>query len=66
MDKWEYQVVNAPSNMDSTDEVRTQSLLTALGEQGWELVGVINDTASWGNGKPITTHVILILKRRKP
>ena len=64
MDRWEYKYVIGTPHMDE---------LNQLGEQGWELAGVINSVSgrtgqggpAYGESGSIHTHVTLIFKRRK-
>lgn len=62
-DKWEYRFEFEPKNVAE---------LNRLGEQGWELAGVVPRvvTPTIGNNYGlegiVTTQVTLIFKRRKP
>jgi hypothetical protein len=71
MEKWEYrfEVGKAAIGMTSGHliDAKFQTNVNQLGEQGWELAGVVNDTSS-GSGyqAEIRTTVTFVFKRRKP
>jgi hypothetical protein len=63
LEKWEYRFENVDLEFGTFYEPAQSN---QLGEQGWELVGVINETKGGARGSEIRTTVILIFKRRKP
>jgi hypothetical protein len=63
--KWEYKVIGVNSVFEAKDDIKIENKLNALGEDGWELVGILDQVNSgWGTQPRVESNFIL-LKREK-
>ncbi len=70
MAKWEYKILELSSSGGLTGQTKisaskeqTEALLSALGRQGWELVGIFTLIGRTGFGEPETKKVNFVFKR---
>lgn len=63
--KWEYKVIGIDSILEARDDAEIEDKLNLLGEEGWELVGILDQINSgWGVQPRVESNMIL-LKREK-
>lgn len=68
MQKWEYKIILCQRNVGLFSnyewDTNIEELLPNLGQEGWELVNVVPESASWGeNNAGSTTEEKWIFKR---
>lgn len=63
--KWEYKVKGIDAILEADDDIDLEKKLNSYGEDGWELVGILDQVNSgWGSQPRVDTNLIL-LKREK-
>lgn len=63
--KWEYKVIGIDSILEAEDDTNLESKLNTFGEDGWELVGILDQVDSgWGSQPRVESNLILF-KREK-
>ena len=70
MQKWEYKIITCTRRAGLFSDFKwdkdMESMLTELGEDGWELINVIPESSDWGeNISGTTTEEKWIFKRPK-
>ncbi|WP_238905454.1 MULTISPECIES: DUF4177 domain-containing protein [Clostridium] len=63
--KWEYKVIGLDNALETRHAVEIEERLNKLGEEGWELVHVLDQVdARWGNQPKVECNFIM-MKREK-
>jgi hypothetical protein len=63
--KWEYKVIGIDSIIEASDDSNLENKLNLLGEEGWELVEILDQVnSSWGS-QPRVEYNLILLKREK-
>jgi hypothetical protein len=63
--KWEYKVIGIESIIEAKDDAVLEDKLNLLGEEGWELVGILDQINSGWGVQPRVESNIILLKREK-
>lgn len=63
--KWEYKVIGMDNALETRQAVNLEEKLNELGDEGWELVNILDQVDSrWGHEPRVECNFIL-LKREK-
>ena len=65
MKKWEYKVVGINGALDAADAEKLQNKLNTVGENGWELVSVLDQVNSGFGVQPRVYCNMILFKREK-
>ncbi len=63
--KWEYKVIGVDSILEADDDTQIEEKLNQLGEEGWELVGILDQVDSGFGFQPRVCYNHIMLKRPK-
>lgn len=63
--KWEYKVIGIDSIIKASDDSMLEAKLNLLGEEGWELVGILDQVNSGWGTQPKVEYNVILLKREK-
>lgn len=63
--KWEYKVIGVDAIIKASDDKKLEAKLNALGEEGWELVGILDQVNSGWGVQPRVEYNLIMLKREK-
>jgi len=63
--RWEYKVIGLDTILASEDDTKLQTLLNKHGEDGWELVNILDQVNSGFGFQPRVDCNLLLFKREK-